>query len=185
MLSFTWVFGHRSNVGLSRKSGLLREMQGDHVRTQNSALDQGAALMLIASLAFIGYAVAFLLRNFGSSGFELGVPTLNGVTRDNLNALNPAIVHYIAHLHVATAGFIAATGIGVAALSWYGVRRGEWWAWIAAVASPVVGLLIALPYHYTGTFEFNWVTHLGPIYVATVVFVVGALLALRAMAQRN
>jgi len=155
------------------------------MRTQNSALDQGAALMLIASLAFIGYAVAFLLRNFGSSGFELGVPTLNGVTRDNLNALNPAIVHYIAHLHVATAGFIAATGIGVAALSWYGVRRGEWWAWIAAVASPVVGLLIALPYHYTGTFEFNWVTHLGPIYVATVVFVVGALLALRAMAQRN
>src|SRR2546428_7284196 len=48
------------------------------------------------------------------SGFELGVQTLNGVTRDHLNALNPAIVHYIGHLHVATAGFIAATGIAVA-----------------------------------------------------------------------
>ncbi len=155
------------------------------MKAQNSALDRGAALMLIASLAFIGYAVVFLLRNFAGSGFELGVRTLNGVTRDNLNALNPAIVHYIGHLHVATAGFIAATGIAVAALSWYGVRRGEWWAWIAAVASAVVGLLIALPYHYTGTFEFNWVTHLGPIYVATLVFVVGALLALRAMAQRG
>lgn len=155
------------------------------MRTQNSTLDQGAALMLISSLAFIGYAVVFLVRNFGSSGFELGVSTLNGVTRENLNALNPAIVHYIGHLHVATAGFIAATGIAVAALSWYGVRRGEWWAWVAAVVSPVVGLLIALPYHYTGTFEFNWVTHLGPIYVATLVFVVGALLALRAMTQRS
>src|SRR5260221_1284378 len=155
------------------------------MKAQNSALDRGAALMLIASLAFIGYAVVFLLRNFAGSGFELGVRTLNGVTRDNLNALNPAIVHYIGHLHVATAGFIAATGIAVAALSWYGVRRGEWWAWIAAVASAVVGLLIALPYHYTGTFEFNWVTHLGPIYVATLVFVVGALLALRAMAPRG
>ena len=88
--------------------------------------------MLIASLAFIGYAVVFLLRNFSGSGFELGVETLNGVTRANLNAINPAIVHYIGHLHVATAGFIAATGIAVAALSWYGVRRGEWWAWIAA-----------------------------------------------------
>ena len=31
----------------------------------------------------------------------------------------------------------------------------------------------------------NWVTHLGPIYVATVVFVVGALLALVAMTRRT
>ena len=93
--------------------------------TKESGLNQGTILMLIGSLAFIGYAVVFLLRNFSGSGFELGVETLNGVTRANLNALNPAIVHYIAHVHVALAGFIAATGIAVAALSWYGVRRGE------------------------------------------------------------
>ncbi len=155
------------------------------MNTQNSGLNQGAVLMLIGALAFIGYAVVFLFRNFMGGGFELGVQTLNGVTRDNLNALNPAIMHYVGHLHVATAGFIAATGIAVAALSWYGVRRGEWWAWIAAVVSPVVGLAVALPYHYTGTFEHDWVTHLGPIYVATLVFVVGALLALRAMTRRT
>src|SRR5215510_1774308 len=155
------------------------------MNTQNSRLSQGALLMAIGSLAFIGYAVVFLVRNFTDGGFELGVGTLNGVTRDNLNALNPAIMHYIGHLHVATAGFIAATGIAVASLSWYGLRRGQWWAWIAAVVSPVVGLAVALPYHYTGTFTFNWVTHLGPIYVATLVFVVGALLALRAMTQRT
>ncbi|MBI4082368.1 MAG: hypothetical protein HY423_07125 [Candidatus Lambdaproteobacteria bacterium] len=151
---------------------------------QKPILQQGAVLMVIAALAFIGYAVVFLIRNFTGTGFELGVETLNGVTRDNLNALNPAIVHYIGHLHVATAGFIAATGIAVGALSWYGVRRGEWWAWIAAVITPVVGLAVALPYHYTGTFQHDWVTHLGPIYVATLVFVVGALLALRAMTRR-
>jgi hypothetical protein len=155
------------------------------MKAQNSGLNQGAMLMLLGGLAFIGYAVVFLVRNFAGSGFELGVQTLNGVTRDQLNALNPAIVHYIGHLHVATAGFIAATGIAVAALSWYGVRRGEWWAWIAAVVSPVVGLAVALPYHYTGTFEHDWVTHLGPIYVATLVFVVGAVLALRAMTRRT
>jgi len=155
------------------------------MKAQNSGLNQGAVLMLIGGLAFIGYAVVFLVRNFAGSGFELGVQTLNGVTRDQLNALNPAIVHYIGHLHVATAGFIAATGIAVAALSWYGVRRGEWWAWIAAVVSPVVGLAVALPYHYTGAFEHDWVTHLGPIYVATLVFVVGAVLALRAMTRRT
>lgn len=45
------------------------------------------------------------------------------------------------------AAFIAATGI-VVALSWYGMRRGEWWAWMAAVVSPVVGLAVAVPYHY-------------------------------------
>jgi len=155
------------------------------MNTQNSSLKQGAMLMLIASLAFIGYAAVFLVRNFTGGGFELGVQSLNGVTRDNLNALNPAIMHYIGHLHVATAGFIAATGIAVAALSWGGVRRGEWWAWIAAVVSPVVGLAVALPYHYTGTFQHNWVTHLGPIYVATLVFVVGALLALRGLPRRT
>ena len=40
---------------------------------------------------------------------------------------------------------------------------------------------VALPYHYLGHFEFDWTRHLGPIYVATVIFVIGALLALRAM----
>jgi hypothetical protein len=155
------------------------------MNTKSSGLSQGAALMLIGSVAFIGYAVVFLVRNFSGHGFELGVATLNGVTREQLNALNPAIMHYIGHLHVAVAGFIAAAGIAVAALSWYGVRRGEWWAWVAAVVTPVVGLAVALPYHYTGTFELNWVTHLGPIYVATLVFVVGALLALRAMMRTS
>ena len=47
----------------------------------------------------------------------------------------------------------------------------------------LAALAIALPYHYTGTFMFNWVAHLGPIYVATLVFVIGALLSLRAVMQ--
>jgi hypothetical protein len=101
-----------------------------------------------------------------------------------LNAVNSSIVPYIKHLHVATSGFIAATGIAVAALSWYGVRRGEVWAWIAAVISPVVGLAVALPMHYLNLFNYNWVTHLGPIYLATALFVVGALIALRGLVNK-
>jgi hypothetical protein len=93
-------------------------------------------------------------------------------------------VHHIGHLHVATAGFLAATGIAVAALAWFGVARAEMWAWMAAVVTPAVALAVALPYHYTGTFEFNWVTHLAPIYLATLIFVVGALMSLRAMTER-
>jgi len=67
---------------------------------------------------------------------------------------------------------------------WYGVRAGAWWAWITAVISPVVGLAVALPLHYTGSFELNWVSHLGPIYVGTVIFVVGALMVLVAWTRK-
>jgi hypothetical protein len=98
----------------------------ENMKTQNSGLKQGAALMLIGTLAFIGYAVVFFFRSFAGDGFELGVTTLNGVTPEKLHAFNPAVMHYITHLHIAVAAFIAATGIAVAALSWYGVRRGEW-----------------------------------------------------------
>jgi len=34
------------------------------MNTQSAGLKQGAVLMLIGSLAFIGYAVVFLFRNF-------------------------------------------------------------------------------------------------------------------------
>ena len=42
---------------------------------RSARLKQGALLMLIGSLAFIGYAVVFLFRNFAGGGFELGVET--------------------------------------------------------------------------------------------------------------
>ncbi|TMH17286.1 MAG: hypothetical protein E6H70_07445 [Betaproteobacteria bacterium] len=151
----------------------------------NSAVRTGSTLMLIAGLAFIGYAVVFFIRSFTGTGFELGVETLNGVTKEQLNALNPAVVYYINHLHIATAGFIAATGIAVAALSWWGVRKGEWWAWWAAMVSPVAGLAVALPMHYFGHFTYDWVSHLGPIYLATLVFVIGALQVLRGFLRKG
>ena len=137
--------------------------------------------MALAGVAFIGYGVVFLARTFFGSGFELGVATLNGVTRADLTALDPAVVHYIDHLHVATAAFIITTGIAIAALAWYGVRSGLLWAWATAVVAAVVGLGLALPMHYADLFAHNWVTHLGPIYLATIVFVAGAALAYRGL----
>lgn len=151
---------------------------------ENPSLRTGAIVMLIGAVSFIGYAVVFFFRNFIGTGFELGVDTINGVTQADLNALNPAIVPYIGHLHIATAGFIAATGIAVMALVWYGVRRGQWWAWITAVVSPVVGLAVALPMHYLNVFTYDHVTHLGPIYVGTLVFVVGALIGLKGLVAK-
>lgn len=144
-------------------------------------LRNGSLLMAIAGIAFIGYGVVFFLLDVLGGGFELGVDTINGVTRAELTALEPGVVHYISHLHVATAAFIISTGIAVTALAWWGVRRGQPWAWVTAVAAPVIGLGLALPMHYLDLFTHDWVAHLGPIYLATAVFVVGALLALQGL----
>lgn len=142
-----------------------------------SQLRIGASLMAIAGIAFVGYAAVFLIRNFTGSYLELGIgPHEVSVDRDQIEAFSPSLAEYVSHLHIAVAGFIAATGLAVAALSWFGVRRRELWAWVTAVAAPVVGLAIALPAHYPH--HFDTLGHLGPIYLATTIFVVGAILAL-------
>jgi hypothetical protein len=143
----------------------------------------GAGLMVLAALLFLVYAVVFFFRAFASSGFEVGVPTLNGITPQQLDELNPAIMAYITHLHLAIAGFVAASAIAAGSLAWYGVRNGLWWAWITAVIVPVVGLAVALPMHYMGHFNYDWVSHLGPIYVGTIIYVIGAVVALVGLVQ--
>ncbi len=155
------------------------------MQAHNSLVNRGALTMVVGAAIFLLYAVVFFFRAFSSAGFELGVATLNGVTPQQLNQLNPAVMGYIAHLHVATAGFIAATAIAVIGLAWYGVRAGLWWAWITAVISPVVGLAVALPMHYTGAFELDWVAHLGAIYLGTLIYVVGAVMVLVALARKG
>src|SRR5262244_4203554 len=151
--------------------------------SREQSLRNGASLMVLGALIFLAYAVLFLVRAFTGGGFELGVETLNGVTRQQLDGLNPAIMGYMTHLHVALSGFIAATAIAAGSLAWYGVRDGLWWAWITAVISPVVGLVVALPLHWMGHFNYDWVSHLGPIYVGTIIYVVGALVALFGLSQ--
>jgi hypothetical protein len=151
--------------------------------SKEQSVRSGAGLMVLAALLFLIYAVVFFFRAFASSGFEVGVPTLNGVTPRQLEELNPAIMAYITHLHVAIAGFVAATAIAAGSLAWYGVRDGLWWAWITAVIVPVVGLAVALPMHYMGHFNYDWVSHLGPIYVGTIIYVIGAVVALVGLIQ--
>ncbi|MGH8872220.1 MAG: hypothetical protein ACRDWS_09615 [Acidimicrobiia bacterium] len=142
------------------------------------SLRTGSWLMGIGAAAFIGYAVLFFILNFTDRFLELGIgPEQVDVGRAEIQAFSPSLFHYISHLHIAVAGFIAATGLAVLVLIVYGVRRGELWAWVGAVAAPVLGLLVALPAHYPN--NFATLAHLGPIYLATAVFVVGAVLALQ------
>jgi hypothetical protein len=138
----------------------------------------GSWLMGAAAVGFIGYAVIFLIRNFTDSFLELGIgPNEVNVGREAIQNFSPSLFEYIGHLHIAVAGFIAATGVAVLFLVAFGVRRGERWAWVGAVAAPVLGLLVALPAHYPN--HFDTFGHLGSIYLATLIFVAGALVALR------
>jgi hypothetical protein len=146
----------------------------------------GSWVMGAAAVGFIGYALIFFVRNFTDSFLELGIgPGQVSVGKDQIQAFSPSLYHYIGHLHIAVSGFIAATGVAVLFLSVIGVRRGEMWAWVGAVAAPVVGLAVALPAHYP--YHLATLGHLGLIYVATAIFMVGALIALRGLlaAQRS
>ena len=137
----------------------------------------GSGLMALAGLGFVGYAVIFFVRNFTDSFLELGITSSQvDVSRSEIQAFSPDLYEYVSHLHIAVSGFIAATGLATAALAWYGVRRGEPWAYVTAVAAPVVGLAVALPAHFP--YGLATIGHLGLIYLATAIFVVGAALAL-------
>jgi hypothetical protein len=145
-----------------------------------SALKAGTGLMTLGAAAFVGYAVIFFVRNFTDSFLELGIGSDQvSVGKDQIQQFSPSLYDYISHLHIAVSGFIAATGVAVAFLSWFGVRRGYVWAWIAAVSAPVLGLAVALPAHYP--YGFDTIGHLGLIYLATAIFVVGAVLSGKAL----
>jgi hypothetical protein len=149
-------------------------------REESSALKWGVNLMTLGALAFIGYAVIFFVLNFTDSFLELGIGSEQVASgKDEIKAFDNDLYHYISHLHIAVSGFIAATGLAVAALAWFGVRRRYVWAWVAAVAAPVLGLAVALPAHYP--WGFATIGHLGLIYLATAIFVVGAALSGKAL----
>jgi hypothetical protein len=141
-----------------------------------AALRVGSTLMGLAGLGFVGYGVIFFVLNFTDSFLELGVGANEvSVGRAEIQEFSPSLYQYVAHLHIAVAGFIAACGVAVAALAWFGVRSGQRWAWATAVAVPVLGLAVALPAHYP--YNLDTLGHLGLIYADTLLFVVGAVLA--------
>lgn len=151
--------------------------------TESSGLRMGSWLMVVAAVGFIGYAVIFFIRNYTDSFLELGIGHSEvDVSKDQITQFSPSLYHYISHLHIAISGFIAATGLAVLFLVWFGVRRGHMWAWVGAVSAPVLALAVALPAHYPN--NLDTIGHLGLIYLATVIFVVGALMSFNALRAR-
>jgi hypothetical protein len=148
----------------------------------DTSLRWGSWLIAAAGLGFVGYGVIFFIMNFTDAFLELGIgPEQVDVGRTEIEAFSPSLVHYISHLHLAVAGLLAGLGLAVAFLA-YGVRRGEMWALRGAVVAPVLALAVALPAHYP--FGLATIGHLGLIYLAVVIFLMGVVLAWLGMRAR-
>ncbi len=63
----------------------------------------------------------------------------------------------------------------MSALAWYGIRRGQRWALWTVLLSAVVALAVVIPPHYA--YGIGTLGHLGPIYLNTLLLVVGMALA--------
>ncbi|WP_226480601.1 hypothetical protein [Natrinema amylolyticum] len=145
------------------------------------SLRWGAYLFVLSGIGLIANGLAMLYRAVFAPGFESGVGTLGGLTRGELAAINHEVAHYIDHLHVNVAGLMIAVGVAVIALAWFGIRRGQRWAWATAVALPAVFLAHSLPVHQTAGFTFDAVAHLGPGIMWVPALLVGTVLAYRGL----
>ena len=137
----------------------------------------GAWMVIVAGVALIAYGLLFLWRNF--TGFiELGLtPDHVGATPDQIRAFSPRLFNYISHLQVAIAGFIMSLGVAVIALGWNGLReRLSWTAWTVLLVV-TVAVVVGVPLHYAYGLATMW--HLGPLYLAVAMLIVGCLLSLR------
>src|SRR3954453_5742945 len=151
---------------------------------QESRLRTGSFFMALSGLGFVGYGVIFFIRDFTGAFLELGIGREQvDVDKAQIQRFSPELEHYISHLHIALSGFIIATGVAIAALAWYGVRRGVWWAWVTAVVVPLIALVVALPAHYP--WGFATLGHLGLVYLDVLVLGVGAGIAYAGFRSRG
>jgi hypothetical protein len=93
-----------------------------------------------------------LLVGFGMVGAGLGAAMITlgplllwydnnylGMNRDQLNAVNPELVHFLQHDRITMAGTMVAIGVLYAGLAWGGIRQGWGWARKAYLVSGGVG----------------------------------------------
>lgn len=140
----------------------------------------GAALMALTGIAAIVDGILFFISNYTDQFLEIGIgPQQVNVSREDIVAFSPSLFRYISHLHVVVSGFEIALGAGLAGLAWYGVRRGQMWAWTTTVVAFFLVLVFALPIHYL--YGLASLEHLGLNYLGVLVFIAGAVTAFRTL----
>jgi hypothetical protein len=81
------------------------------------------------------------------------------------------------HLHVGLGGLLVALGITLIALGWYGVQRGYRWAVTTSLGVALIALVTNGLVHYQPGFGYDWVSHIAPSLLITVVVLVGGVQA--------
>jgi len=144
---------------------------------RSAPMDVGSWMVIVAGVALIVYGLFFVWRNF--NGFiELGLtPAHVGATPEQIRAFSPRLYNYISHLQVAIAGFIVALGVVTVSLAWNGMRHRLPWAAGTVLAVVLVAVAITLPLHYV--YGLATMGHLGSLYVAVALFIVGSIMTLR------
>jgi hypothetical protein len=138
-----------------------------------SELRQGAGLVAVTGFGIIGYGLSFLYAVYAGTGFELGVKSLGGVTRADLAASNPELLHYMDHLHVGLGGLLIALGAALTMLGWYGIRAGYRWAVTACLVVALIALSTNFLVHYRPGFGYDWLVHIAPSVLVTLLVLVG------------
>jgi hypothetical protein len=109
--------------------------------------------------------ISFVL-NFTDSFLELGIGSEQVASgKEEIKRFDNDLYHYISHVHIAVSGFIAATGLAVAACPGSASAAGTCGLG-RRCRFTVLGLTVALPAHYP--WGFATIGHLGLIYLATV-----------------
>ncbi|HEU4889525.1 MAG TPA: hypothetical protein VFV49_16690 [Thermoanaerobaculia bacterium] len=65
--------------------------------------------------------------------------SLAGMSRAQIDAVNPRLLLFMAHDRVSLAGTMISIGIFYAALAWFGIRRGEHWSHVTVIVSATIG----------------------------------------------
>ena len=93
--------------------------------------------LLLGAAMFAGGVLAILIAST-----RVVLPydeSMAGMTRAQLEALNPRLLPFMAHDRVSLGGTMISIGIFYAALAWFGIRRGEHWAHVTVVVSAAIG----------------------------------------------
>ena len=145
----------------------------DTVFTPSPKLRQGALVIAVTGIGLVGYGLTFLYSTYFGTGFELGVTTLGGTSRAELAATNPEMLHYMDHLHIGLGGLLAALGIAIVALAWYGIREGNQWALSTTLVIAVIALVTNFVVHFDPGFGYDWLVHIAPSILMTVLVIGG------------
>ncbi|EWM11479.1 hypothetical protein [Kutzneria sp. 744] len=157
-----------------RRAGGQRRPLPDGPRRQWRHALIGQLLLVITGLGIVvGGAVVSVIGL--TTVFVPSDLTYLHTTTEVLQAANPRLLSFIAHDRAGFGGALMSAGIGIAALSAWGWRRGESWVWWTLVLAAISGFGCALTVH--GEIGYTDLGHLAPAYLGLAVTIVALVLA--------